>query len=75
MPPRTKETYENVTVEFDDNVKIVEPQGYYDMIKLLRNCFKIMTVSGGMQKEAFWLKVPCITLREQTEGVETVLSG
>ncbi len=75
MHPRTRKTYGNVAVKFNDSVKIVEPQGYYDMIELLRNCLKIMTDSGGMQKEAFWLKVPCITLREQTEWVETVLSG
>ena len=75
MHPRTRKTYINVTAKFNDNVKIIEPQRYFDMIKLLKNCLKIMTDSGGMQKEAFWLKVPCITLREQTEWVETVLSG
>ncbi len=54
---------------------IIEPVGYLEMIWLLDNCSLVMTDSGGLQKEAFFFKKPCITLRNETEWVELIENG
>jgi UDP-N-acetylglucosamine 2-epimerase len=75
MHPRMVKIYEQAEIKFPESVKIIEPLGYFDLVLLLKYADVLFTDSGGMQKEAFWLKTPCVTLRDETEWVETVESG
>ncbi len=70
LHPRTKKLLDKIT--YSENVKIIEPVSYLEMITLLKNCKKVLTDSGGLQKEAYFLKKPCITLRDETEWIETL---
>ena len=73
--PRTRKLLETTKYHPAKNVKLIDPLGYFEIITLEKNAQMILTDSGGIQKEAYWLKVPCITLRDETEWVETVESG
>jgi UDP-GlcNAc3NAcA epimerase len=57
------------------HVDLVDPVGYFDMIELLKNCKLVLTDSGGLQKEAFFFKKHCVTMRDETEWVELVENG
>jgi UDP-GlcNAc3NAcA epimerase len=74
--PRTRQQFERF--ELSDLLKritLIEAVSYLDMVELERNALVIVTDSGGVQKEAFFYRVPCITTREETEWVETVEAG
>lgn len=73
--PRTLRNIKNKGLKAPLNVRLIKPVGYMDMIMLEKNARMILTDSGGMQKESYWLGIPCLTLREETEWVETVKSG
>ncbi|WP_139903797.1 non-hydrolyzing UDP-N-acetylglucosamine 2-epimerase [Clostridium thermarum] len=75
LHPRTTKYIEQYGLSFNSNVRVIEPVGYLDMISLEMHGEKIVTDSGGVQKEAFFMKKPCITMRDETEWVETVENG
>lgn len=75
LHPRTKKFIETYDLHVGENIRIIDPVGYLDMISLQENSQKIVTDSGGVQKEAYFLKKPCITMRDETEWVETVTNG
>jgi UDP-GlcNAc3NAcA epimerase len=73
LHPRNRE---NITrFKIPVNVFIISPASYLEMQVLLQGCTKVCTDSGGLQKEALWSKKPCITLREDTEWIETLIGN
>ena len=75
--PRTKEKLKKsgVMKKLTKKLTIIDPQGYLEFGKLLKKASMVITDSGGVQKEAYWNKIPCITVRDNTEWVETVETG
>lgn len=75
LHPRTRKYLQNYGIKVAAGVRLLEPVPYLQMVELECNARVIMTDSGGVQKEAFFVGTPCITLRKETEWVETVDSG
>jgi UDP-GlcNAc3NAcA epimerase len=78
LHPRTRQRAEHFKLESwltSPVIRVIEPVSYLDMIALTSDARAVLTDSGGLQKEAFILRTPCITMREETEWIETVDSG
>jgi UDP-GlcNAc3NAcA epimerase len=75
LHPRTEKRMAELGVAIGANVRVLAPQGYLDMLALQRGAACVLTDSGGIQKEAYYLRVPCVTLRTETEWMETVATG
>lgn len=74
--PRIKKCIDRFHINSKDvQFKMIDPVGYFDIMNLEKNSNIIFTDSGGVQKEAYFLNVPCVTLRDETEWIETVESG
>lgn len=74
--PRTKERLKENGVSLNGtNIRTIDPVGYIEMLTLLKHAKIAVTDSGGLQKEAFWSKIPCITIRDRTEWTETIDLG
>lgn len=73
LHPRTKKIIQQSGLQLE--FKTFNPVGYFDMIGMLESCEMVITDSGGLQKEAYFFKKPCITLRDETEWVELVEQG
>jgi UDP-GlcNAc3NAcA epimerase len=75
LHPRMRARLEALGLQLPPNVRTIPPLGHLEMIALVRHARLVLTDSGGLQKEAYWLEVPCVTLRDTTEWVETVAAG
>ena len=73
--PRTRAAVEREQLALDSHIRLLGPQGYLDFAALASQARVIVTDSGGLQKEAYWYGVPCVTLRPSTEWVDTVEVG
>lgn len=74
LHPRTRKALQKYGLRMD-RVTLIDPVGYFDMLSLLDGCKAVFTDSGGLQKEAYFFRKPCITLRDETEWVELVNHG
>lgn len=74
LHPRTRAALARFGVEAG-RIRVVDPLGYVAMLRLVAGAIEVHTDSGGLQKEAYFLRVPCVTLRHETEWVETVQCG
>lgn len=77
LHPRTRNLAKSYSLNLDsfNNILFIEPQSYFSNLSYLQRCSSLITDSGGMQKEAFWLKKKCITIRKETEWKETLLNN
>jgi len=73
--PRTHAILQRSKIQMSENLKCVPPVGYLEMLYLLKHCKMVFTDSGGLQKEAYFFRKYCITLRNETEWVELVTLG
>ncbi|MFC0876836.1 non-hydrolyzing UDP-N-acetylglucosamine 2-epimerase [Saccharicrinis sp. FJH2] len=73
LHPRTKKIMAQRHLDY--KFKVIEPVGYFDMLELIKNSEIILTDSGGLQKEAFFFRKYCVTMRDETEWVELVRNG
>ncbi|WP_235299270.1 non-hydrolyzing UDP-N-acetylglucosamine 2-epimerase [Portibacter marinus] len=73
--PRTRQSIQAYHIPIGSNIKLIDPQPYFNNLSLLSASDGLITDSGGMQKEAYWLEKPCITIRTETEWVETLERG
>jgi UDP-GlcNAc3NAcA epimerase len=73
LHPRTAKFVKELKLEI--NFTVIPPVGYFDMVELLKNCSMVLTDSGGVQKEAFFFRKCCVTLRQETEWTELVKGG
>ena len=70
--PRTGKIMMDKKIEIPSNLTMLSPFSYFEMLAALKQCDKVITDSGGVQKEAYWMKKPCVTLRDETEWIETL---
>ena len=75
LHPGTKHQLEKFNISIPENINIINPVGYLDMISLQKNARLVISDSGGVQKEAYFYQVPCIILRDETEWVELIENG
>ena len=75
LHPRTRKHFEQYALKPAANVMLIDPVGYLEMLALTQNSRAVLTDSGGVQREAYFSQVPCVTIRSEAEFVETVTSG
>ena len=73
--PRTRAVMEAHAIRAAANILVTVPLGYLELLGLAQSAEVIVTDSGGLQKEAYWLRMPCVTLRANTEWIDTVHAG
>ena len=74
LHPRTRRIIETLDISAN-NLRIIDPVGYLNMVWLIDHAGLVITDSGGLQKEAYFFGVPCITLRDETEWIELIEVG
>ncbi len=73
--PRTRQALRHAKIKLGSNITIIEPVGYIESLEIQSQAECILTDSGGVQREAYFLRKPCVTLRHETEWIETLQSG